>query len=76
MKLMAIANNPERRAKDEADIATFFRLSEKDLLPECFEPLDLVRVLRFAERFRQRELVERYMGGRPGLPGDSEVFGL
>ncbi len=80
LKLMAIANNPERSAKDEADIATFFQLSHGDLLPEGFKPLDGEKILLFAERFRKRDLIERYMerymGGSPGVNGNSGEFGL
>ncbi len=76
LKLMAIANNPERRVKDEADIAAFFQLSDKDLLPGCFEPLDRKKILLFAERFRQRGLIEKYIDGRRDFAGISGGFEL
>lgn len=76
LKLMAIANNPGRRAKDEADIATFFKLHEQNLIPTCFDPLDLNKILIFAERFRQGDLIKKYVYGRLGSTGSPGGFGL
>ncbi|MFH1481845.1 MAG: hypothetical protein ABIG67_11290 [Pseudomonadota bacterium] len=58
LKLMAIANNPERGSKDEWDILDVLKLHEEGLIPEIFGRLDKERIVLFAERFGQRERVE------------------
>ncbi len=59
LKLMAIANNPDRSLKDEPDIWALLRLYKSDLIPEYFESLNKDRIYRFAERFRQKERMEK-----------------
>jgi len=61
LKMMAIANNPDRRIKDEADLSAFFQLYQNQLLPDYFEPLDKDRIYLFADRFGQRKLIEKYL---------------
>lgn len=60
LKMMAIANNPDRSAKDESDISAIIQLSRKGLVPDYFEPLDRDRIYLFADRFGQRHLIEKY----------------
>lgn len=61
LKLMAMANNPHRRIRDESDISGFFDLYKNDLLPKYFEDLDVDKIIRFADRFGQRKCVEKYL---------------
>ena len=58
LKLMAIANNPERCSKDEGDILDVLKLYREGLIPGIFEKLDKEMILLFAERFGQMERVE------------------
>lgn len=39
LKLMAIANNPDRSIKDEADISIFIKLCQNRRLPDHFETI-------------------------------------
>lgn len=57
LKLMAIANNPERGLKDEADILDVLRLYKEGLIISKFEPLNKDRIYFFAERFGQKDRV-------------------
>lgn len=59
LKMMAVANNPDRSAKDEADILVLIQLSRNRLVPDYFEPLDRGRIYLFADRFGQRKLIEK-----------------
>jgi hypothetical protein len=73
LKLMAIANHPERSVKDEADIAAFFSLMQNRQVPEIFEPFDMERIRLFADRFGQRNLVEKYIAWHfPGSGGNGQ----
>ncbi|MCP4631735.1 MAG: nucleotidyl transferase AbiEii/AbiGii toxin family protein, partial [candidate division Zixibacteria bacterium] len=40
LKLMAIANNPDRSMKDESDISTFVDLHKNNMMPKQFDALD------------------------------------
>lgn len=51
LKLMAMANNPERAAGDEADMRIILRAFSAGLLSDQFEPLDMDRIKVFADRF-------------------------
>jgi len=62
LKLMAIANNPDRSPKDEADILDVLKLYKNDLIPKNFKPLDKNRVYLFADRFGLRIKIEEYFG--------------
>ncbi len=64
LKLMAIANNPDRTIFDEADIAAFLKLHAKQLVPEIFEPLDVERLKCFAARFGKEEMLEKHLNRR------------
>jgi hypothetical protein len=61
LKLMAVANNPERGSKDETDIAALTGLMQNQQVPDVFEPIDMEKVYLFADRFGQRDLIEKYM---------------
>ena len=61
LKMMAIANNPERSARDEADIAAFMELYRNRLVPDYFDPLDKARIYQFSDRFGQRKMIEKYL---------------
>ena len=74
LKLMAIANNPDRSIKDEADISTFIKLCQNRLLPDHFEPLDMERIYLFADRFGQRKLIDKYFDQASG--GEEGPFAL
>jgi hypothetical protein len=60
LKLMAVANNPDRAISDEADIAVFLKLHSKQMVPEIFEPLDVERLNLFAVRFGQEDIVQKH----------------
>jgi len=75
LKLMAIANNPDRSLKDEPDISVLLKLYKNHLIPEYFEPLNTKRIYRFADRFRQRERIEKCFDIIFGK-FDNEVFNL
>ena len=58
LKMMAIANNPNRLPQDEADIMAVLRLSRKGLIPEEFQDIDMEALRRFADRFGKAELLD------------------
>lgn len=71
LKMMAVANNPERSVKDEADIAAFINLLQNRQVPGDFEPLDMERIYLFADRFGQRTLIKKYLDRlRPDKAGN------
>ena len=61
LKLMAMANNPDRITQDEADLSRLFDMLKKKLPPKNFDVLDMARILLFADRFGLRGLIERYL---------------
>jgi len=74
---MAIANNPDRLARDEADILAVLKLAGGDLIPEEFESLDMDRLQRFAERFGQAERLNGYIKKVKGKrPKETRTFVL
>jgi len=76
LKLMAIANNPDRSLKDESDILAIMNLYKNHLITENFEPLDMNRVYLFAEKFGQKEKARRYFDETFGVfdkPGNFEL---
>ncbi len=62
LKLMAIANNPDRSPKDEGDILDVLKLYKNDLIPKNFKTLDRERIYIFADRFGLRIKMEKYFG--------------
>ena len=76
LKLMAIANNPDRRLKDEGDIVDVIKLSKSGLIPNNFYILDKNRIYFFAERFGLRGRVESFfsmISDGPANPGKHEL---
>ena len=61
LKLMAIANNPDRTTQDEADLSRLIDLLKNNLQPKYFDVLDVDRILFFADRFGLRGLIEKYL---------------
>lgn len=76
LKMMAIANNPDRSLMDEADIAAFIKFCQNRLLPDHFEPLDMDRIYLFADRFGQRKLIEKYLDQIPKDANEDGPFEL
>ncbi len=76
LKMMAIANNPDRSVKDEADISAFIKLCQNRLIPDYFEPLDKVRIYLFSDRFGQRELIEKYLKQASNDENENGLFEL
>jgi len=56
LKIMAVANNPERHARDVADIGLALMGCLENRIPMEFETIDQERILRFAERFDKKHL--------------------
>jgi hypothetical protein len=52
----------KRRLKDESDIAEFFKTFSEFGLSDRFEGLDFRRIMTFAEKFGQNELIKKYLG--------------
>lgn len=62
LKLMAIANNPGRSAKDESDIESCIDLFNNKQISGDFKPVDMKKIILFAERFGQGSLLKKYSG--------------
>ena len=60
LKLMAIANNPDRCSKDEGDILAVFELHKKGIIPDNFIALEIDNIYPFAERFGLRKKLQEY----------------
>ncbi len=74
LKLLAIANNPERSLRDESDISELIKLYNNNLITEKFTPLDKARILLFADKFGQQKLIEKYFAGsEPSLDGEFKL---
>jgi hypothetical protein len=76
LKLMAIANNPDRTAGDEADILTVLKASENGQIRAEFQGIDRDRILKLAERFRQTERTERLLKTSASKPKAKGMFFL
>ena len=61
LKLLAIANNKDRLLKDEYDISEFFKAHSKLGFSDKFEKLDISRIYNFAAKFRQTDLIKKYL---------------
>ena len=59
LKLMGIANDPERGPGDEADILVVMKYFSKSAASKRFEPLDRNRLERFAVKFSQQKRLAR-----------------
>jgi hypothetical protein len=55
LKLMAIANNPERKAHDVADLEALFRSIAAGFLNPAFDPINVSQLQKFADRFQVSE---------------------
>lgn len=51
LKLMAIANNSDRRIRDMADLEILFRSFAAGFLDPLFQPINIAELQRFATRF-------------------------
>ena len=58
LKLMAIANNQDRKTHDMADLEALFKTASADLLHPVFNPIDSAQFKTFAERFGVLEHLE------------------
>jgi hypothetical protein len=76
LKLMAIANNPERCSKDEGDILDVLNLYRAGLIPGIFRKLDKNMIFIFAEQFGQTERIESLFGKAFGNANKPEKFEL
>ncbi len=76
LKLMAIANNPDRTARDEADIASVLKASENGQIQSEFDGIDRDRILKLAERFGQTERMERLFKTTTGKQKAKGMFFL
>lgn len=70
LKLMAIANNPDRSIKDKSDLSGFFDLYKKNLLSKSFDDLDVDRIMLFADRFGMERLFKKYITDTDYFPGE------
>ena len=61
LKLMAIANNPDRSMKDKSDLSGFFDLHKKKMLSKSFDDLDVVKIMCFADRFGMGKIFKKYL---------------
>ena len=61
LKLMAMANNPERAIQDEADIASILRAQQKGLVSEFFGIFDMERLSVYAKRFGKLDILQKHM---------------
>jgi hypothetical protein len=62
LKLMAIANNPERSAHDEADIISVLEMHKNNRIPAQFDSLDKEKIVVFAERFGLKKKIMNIFG--------------
>ena len=76
LKLMAIANNPDRAGGDEADIAGLLKCFREDVLPENFDPLNQDRVIRFAEKFKQKKRILKLLKDSDTTKPETDGFSL
>lgn len=76
LKLMAMANNPERISKDEADILDVLKVSEENLIHEAFRKLNKRHIYLFAERFGQRKRFASLLEKISGDPRKPEKYEL
>jgi hypothetical protein len=58
LKLMAIANNPDRKAHDMADLEVLFKAAAEGLLNRAFDPINIDLLQTFAERFQVEDILK------------------
>jgi hypothetical protein len=76
LKLMAIANNPDRISQDEADITAVLKSIRINLIPPHFEPFDAERIKHFVLKFGQEERFEKYFVDGFSNSNNTERFKL
>jgi len=76
LKLMAIANNPDRTGGDERDIVALLECCREDVLPNNFEPLQQDRLIRFAEKFKQKHLIQQLLENTYHVKSQTDDFSL
>ena len=74
LKLMAIANNPERGPQDEGDILAVMKLYKNNLIPKTFDSLNKERIYQFANRFGQTEKAQSYFEKTFGVSDEEGDF--
>jgi hypothetical protein len=62
LKLMAIANNPDRKTSDLADLEVIFRAVAAGFVSPVFEQLNVSRLEQFAAKF---QVSEKLKGSSP-----------
>lgn len=58
LKLMAIANNPDRKNRDTADLETLFNAFAAGFMDLGFKPIDVAQLRIFADRFGVSDRLE------------------
>ncbi len=76
LKLMAIANNPDRAGSDEADIVRLLQCFREDIISENFEQLDRERIIRFADRFNQKKRMLTLFGKMENVSPETNRFSI
>lgn len=76
LKIMAIANDPSRKAHDEGDIAEFIKLYSTNRINHLFDPLDPKRILSYAARFGQESWVSTYLSSQSNPSNKGNPFNL
>jgi len=74
LKLMAIANNPERAPQDEGDILAVMKLYKNNLIPKIFDSLNKERIYQFANRFSQLKKAQSYFEKISGVSDKERDF--
>jgi hypothetical protein len=72
LKLMAMANDADRKAFDIADLATLFKAVAAGLMNPVFDPLDMDRLRKYASRFNVLKELEALAPWRDNAPEAGE----
>jgi hypothetical protein len=76
LKLLAMANQPERGAGDESDIRSLLDCYRLDQIPSWCGPLDRERIEKFAIKFGQEEVFKKLFQEptKTSLPGEGFII--
>jgi hypothetical protein len=74
LKLMAMANQPERRAGDESDIRSVLDCYRLNQIPAWCGSLDRERIEKFAAKFGQEKVAKKLFQESSGTPEPGEGF--
>lgn len=76
LKLMAMANQPERAAGDESDIRSVLGCYRLNQIPPWCGPLDRERIEKFAIKFGQEKVLKRLFqeASKTSTPGEGFVI--